>query len=590
MTGEEAQENLSALSEIVIDILDQKIVDVTFSEMDTQDNINTIRHSHFGFNEVFTQEVDKDGKAIPGTMWYAAIRDLPTTNPDYKEKTILYTATDNLMEEGEYITQAGREITTRDVAQNLMGRYQAISNLDSRNVFDVFDDTNVHAKKFGMKKLTDGATQYSITAYNEDAGYFNFSYALSITISEDEKDILALQLNIEKCYDDFWNETTHTVNGSAFDDGNAYRHTITIKDITFANGSYDPDPSLEKMYFDFSDYLLVGVDAHILADSGEGEDNKIGVGEYMQIIVDKTYPEMATEGLTSLHITGSSDTNVIGIDESVESSIPTYIAKNPGTCTLTVGNDFVDDLGTIDVEVVASTTVEEGLGIAEILTTAEEGYDSEENRFTFDGSKGEATFKIRLSEKGPYEEGVLEELTQLGEPYVISSVRIEEDENPNDDIVNLILTPASNGNSIFGILLPDGKWENINVTVTGEVVKTVSPVINLTSVEGMEADPSGMDSGIFRVSLSEGAKTFKAKLNPSILTSSNKVVIEGNEIEYYEDASDYVTAEFQNVDQEAGTVDIVITPKAVGSCEIKIPTEVQGTMTFKEYFRVIVEE
>ena len=579
------------MSEIVNDILDQEIVDVTFSEVDTQDNINTIRHTHYGYNETYTQQLDSEGKHVPGTLWYAAIRDLPTTDP---EKVILYTATDASSEEEatEFPTQAGREIFTREIANNLIRGYRERGDLDSRNVFDIFQgDSAVHAKKIGWKKLTDGSTQYSISAYNEETRYFNFSYAMSITISEDEKDIVSLQLNIEKCYDDYWNETTHSVNGSAFDDGNAFRHTISITDIEFADGNYDP---MADLYFDFTPYLLSGVDAHILADGGEGEFNKIGVGDYMQIIVDKRYPETATEATGNLRITASSDTEVIGIDENVPSSLPTYIAKKPGKCTVTIGNEFDANLGTIDVEVVSGSDepVVEQLGIAEVISGIEDGYDAENLTFNVDGSKGEATFKIRLNETGPYEYGELEGLAMLGETTVVGEARVEEDSNPNDDIVNLVLTPVSSGSSVVGITLPNGELQVFTVNITGEVVKNVSPIIDYSNIEGMEADPGVggiVDVGLFRVSLSEGAKTFKASLHASILNSNDNVVINGDEIEYEGDANTYVVAEFKNADKEAGTVDIVITPKAVGTCEIKIPVDSQAGMVFKEYFRVVVE-
>ena len=323
-----------------------------------------------------------------------------------------------------------------------------IGSLEGSGVFDVFYGEEVIADTFSDE--TDGGVRtVTIGAYDESGDGFNYSYTAILELNEDDE-ILSLTSSTQWAFDDYWDDATHSpIAGSK----EAYSSLVVIEEGDIVFGTYDPEAPL---LYDFSGDFITSVEAYVTAESTDmgggstGERNVLQVGDYPLVHVESYLPVTAMEDTSSVVILSSSDTGVIGYDD-----FGSFYAKGIGHATLTVGNIFNANLGTIEVEVVEASSVDTNppsIGFTITGDGYEDVYDPSNpdlwGRFTISLANGPAVFRADTMTPPPFDiEG--DEISSQN-----AGIATAVFQNPTDTtgmFVDIVITPVSVGKTIITI-------------------------------------------------------------------------------------------------------------------------------------------
>lgn len=541
------------------EVLSKDLLEVTYTESNSQDGTsNSSRHSRFGKDQVWTQSAT--------TTQFAAIRD-----------DVYYSASQSEGEEAvpsrEKIAESGRGTITPDVAQRNYQRIYDIASLEGSGVFDIFTSDTVVAKSI-EEDVANGVNTVTIAAYDEEnSNGFNYAYAAVFTIDDETDTLTSITISTNWAFDDYWDFTAHDLAGNA--GSNGYTKTIRVRQGDIQYGTYADN---EDFFYDFSGAFITEVTrASVFAEdiSGmgggtTGEANKVHVGDYLVVIVDEYLPATAVD-YSSITITGSSNPEVISVTEDGFN----YYAVGAGTSTLTLGNAFDANLGTVEVEV--SEESSSGNENAPQIY----GFNDDPNfEFIDDGGELSGRFTVPSGEQTTYFTAMV-----LNNDYTITGDEVTVE---NTDICYAWLEPGDESMTvklaIMGFM--SGTTRITLPTYFGpqtyEVKVVTKPMLGeIHAADGYTPIDTGDYWGQFDVSLAEGKVEFLIDVYNSGYTLSGSEIISNNDdiaivkLEEYGTEDDYLLA-------------ITIDPQQVGEASFTIPSS--SMWSPDQLYKVVVTE
>lgn len=542
---------------------------MTYTESNTQeDTQNLERHSKFNDNQVWTE--------TEHSFQYAAIRDGVYYSASSYDGEEVYPSREKIAE------SSGMGTTTEAIAQRNFNAVMDIASLDGTGVFDVFSSDSAIAAIFAQE-TANGVTTTSIGAYDEDTeSGFNYSYTITLTIDDQKQTLTSVNSTIRWAFDDYWDFSAHAPKGSAESDGNAYRSTVRVKNGDLVYGTYD---AAAPLLFDFDSYYVTKItEAHIYAEgdgmgvSTSGEPDQLHVGDYLTWEIVSYEPETATD-VDAISITGSSDFAVVTTDQYGYS----YQAVGEGECDIYLGTPFNPQLGKVHVTVSGASA--DSQNTPYIMDIPEqEGYEILDDpqingRFTIELGDDYSTFTANTNPntKAPY--SITGNEIKSDNPDIAFAQFYSPEEFDGQNKVNILIAGKKVGKTIISIpnYMGNGQCWKYEVDV---VEKAVEPMLGdiVSSTDGFEESPDWDYNGILRVPLAGGTKKFP------IQVTNEGYSLTGNEVTCSNTSVAEVCLEEGTPDD--GLLDIVITPKSVGTADLIVP--VYGGLLNYTY-QIIVE-